>query len=47
MKETQPATPWVLAGSPASMGNSGSGPSAAPVGATTVEVPNANPGPSE
>ena len=35
----------MLVGSAASIGNSGSGPSAAPVGATTVEVPNANPGP--
>ena len=45
--EAQPGTAFGLAGSAASMGKMGSGPSAAPVGATTVAVPNANPGPSE
>src|SRR5579863_160385 len=43
--DTQPWIPPVPLGSAASMGNSGTGPSAAPVGAITVEVPNANPGP--
>jgi len=33
-------------GSAASMGKTGSAPSAEPVGATTVPAPNANPGPS-
>ena len=33
-------------GSAASIGKAGSGPSAEPVGATTVPAPNANPGPS-
>ena len=33
-------------GSAASIGKTGSGPSAEPVGATTVPTPNANPGPS-
>ena len=48
-KDRDPAGDSVGApeGSAASIGNSGSGPSAAPVGATTVEAPNANPGPSE
>jgi len=33
-------------GRPASIGKTGSAPSAEPVGATTVPAPNANPGPS-
>jgi hypothetical protein len=36
----------VPGGSAASIGKAGSGPSAEPVGATTVPAPNANPGPS-
>ena len=45
--DTQPGSEaWAPDGIAASIGNMGSGPSAAPVGATTVPAPNAKPGPS-